>query len=164
MKGLDQTLVVIKPDGVQRSLVGRILQRFEDAGLKIVAMKMAWVDEDFAADHYFDVAKRHGEIIFKANVDFITLGPVVAMVIEGVGAIGIVRKIVGSTYPDSALPGTIRGDFSHHNKEWTDKDKRAVRNLIHASSSKSDAKTEIALWFKPAEIHTYKTVHEQHTF
>src|SRR5438552_309358 len=116
---MERSLVLIKPDGVQRAIVGRIIQRFEDAGLKIVGLKMQWIDEVFAKKHYFDVAERHSEKVLKANVDFLTVGPVVAIVLEGVAAVQIVRKLVGTTYPDSAAPGTIRGDFSHHNKEWT---------------------------------------------
>lgn len=162
---MEKTLVVIKPDGVQRGLTGRIIERFENAGLKIIGMKMAHVDEQFAAKHYFDVAERRGEKVFKANLDFITAGPVVAMVLEGVEAIATVRKIVGDTEPKGAMPGTIRGDFAHQSYEWTNKGNvKAIRNLIHASSSKSDAKKEISLWFNKAEIHTYKTVHQEHTF
>lgn len=162
---LEQTLVVIKPDGVQRGLTGRIIERFENAGLKIIAMKMAHVDEEFAAKHYFDVAERRGQKVFKANLNFITAGPVVAMVLEGIESIATVRKIVGDTEPKSAQPGTIRGDFAHQSYEWTNQGNvKAIRNLIHASSTKSDAKTEIALWFKKEEIHTYKTSHQEHTF
>ncbi len=161
---MERSLVLLKPDTVQRGLVGRIIQRFEDVGLKIVGMKMVWIDDDFAKKHYFDVAERHGEAILQANVEFLTMGPIVAIVFEGVGAVPIIRKLVGGTYPDSANPGTIRGDFSHHNKEWTDRDGRAIRNLVHASGSVDEAKIEIDLWFKPEELQDYKVDHEKHTF
>lgn len=163
---MERTLVLIKPDGVQRGLIGRILQRFEDAGLKIAGLKMVWVDEKFASDHYFDVAERRGQKVFKANVDFMIEGPVLALALDGVEAIATVRKMVGDTEPKSALPGTIRGDFSHQSYEWTNQtaSTKAIRNLIHASSSSDDAKKELALWFKGSELHGYQTVHEKHTF
>lgn len=161
---MERSLVVIKPDGVQRGLVGRVIQRLEDAGLKIVAMKMVHVDEQFAKDHYFDIAERRGEQVFKYNVDFLTAGPVVAMVLEGVQAIESVRKIVGSTEPKAAAPGTIRGDFAHQSYQWSDQEQKVVKNLIHASSSPEDAQKETKLWFEDPEIHTYQTVHETHTF
>lgn len=160
---VEKTFVAIKPDGIQRGLIGRILQRFEDAGLKIVAMKMVWINEEFASKHYFDIKERRGENVFKVLKDFITEGPVLAMVLEGVEAPEVVRKMVGATEPKSALPGTIRGDFSHHSYVHMDKEQRAIRNLIHASANQTEAEYEINLWFKPEEIYRYKTVHELHT-
>ena len=159
----EQTLVLIKPDGVQRALTGRILQRFEDAGLKVVGMKLVHVDKEHAGKHYFDVEERHGEQIFNANVNFLTEGPVLAMVLEGLQAVETVRKMVGSTEPKSALPGTIRGDFAHQSYEWCDANKQVIRNLIHASASSEDAQKELSLWFKPEELHSYTVVHEMHT-
>lgn len=159
----EQTLVLIKPDGVARQLVGRITSRFEDVGLKIVGMKMMWVDDDFSKQHYFDVAERRGDKVFGNLVKMITSGPVVAMVLEGVHAIELVRKMVGATEPKTAQPGTIRGDFSHHSYQWADDKDIAVRNVIHASSAVEDAKKEIALWFSASEIYKYPTVHEAHT-
>lgn len=161
---MERTLVLIKPDGVKRGLVGRILQRFEDAGYKIVAAKMVWADKKIAGKHYFDVEERHGKKIFEANVKFMSEGPVIALVIEGIEAITGIRKITGTTEPKSSPPGTIRGDFAHQSYGWMDKKSAVVRNLIHASSSKKDAKHEIALWFKKSEIHPYQTVYEPHTF
>ena len=157
---IERTLVLLKPDAVQRGLIGRVTQRFEDAGFKIIGMKMAWINKEFAKKHYFDVAERRGEAVLKKNVDFLTMGPVIAMVIEGVSAIENVRKIVGPTESKAAPPGTIRGDFSHLSYAYADEKEKAVMNIIHASGSKKDAEYEIPLWFKPEEMHSYKTVHE----
>ena len=160
---IERTLVLVKPDGVQRGLIGRIIQRFEDAGFKIVAAKMSWIDEEFAKKHYYDIEERHGEKVMKICTDYIKSGPVFAMVMEGVHAIDNVRKIAGDTYPNRANPGTIRGDFAHISKEHSNKHNKPTSNLIHASANKKDAENEIKLWFKPEEMHTYKTVHEVHT-
>lgn len=158
---IEKTLIVIKPDGVKRGLIGEVIKRFEQRGFKIVAMKMVFVDVTFAMKHYDeDLAKRRGEKVRKYNVDFLTEGPVVAMIIQGVNAIENVRKIVGSTEPKSALPGTIRGDFSHVSYEHCDSKSCVVRNVIHASDSKESAKKEIDLWFKESEINDYKLSHE----
>jgi nucleoside-diphosphate kinase len=159
---MERTLIVVKPDGVQRSLVGRVLQRFEDVGLKIVGMKMVWIDADFAKKHYFDLAERRGEHVLKNMVDLMTEGPVVAVVLEGVSAAENVRRIVGSTEPKSAAPGTIRGDFAHHSFAYTDEKQQGIRNLIHASGNAEEAKMEVALWFKDSEMHDYKTDQEKH--
>ncbi|MDP7140925.1 MAG: nucleoside-diphosphate kinase [Candidatus Woesearchaeota archaeon] len=161
---IERTLVIIKPDGVQRSLAGRIISRFEDAGLKIVGMKMNWIDDAFAKEHYSDIGERYGKRILENLVNYIKEGPVIAMILEGVDAVENVRKITGSTYPNEALPGTIRGDFSHISKNYANKKERKVGNLIHASATSKEAKEEIKLWFSIDELHNYKTVHEQHTF
>jgi nucleoside-diphosphate kinase len=162
---LERTLVLIKPDGVQRHLAGRIIQRFEDAGLKIVGMKFVWASKELALKHYDeDVAKRRGEAVRQFNVNFITEGPVIAMVLEGVNAVEIVRKIVGPTEPKAAAPGTIRGDFAHVSYAYADAKKSVIRNLIHASGDAEFAKKEIDLWFKKDELHSYKTVHDVHLF
>lgn len=160
---IERTLVLIKPDGVQRALVGRIISRFEDAGLKIVGMKMVWVDKDFAKKHYTeDITVRRGEKVRNQLLDFLQIGPVVAFCLEGVNAIENVRKMVGSTEPKSALPGTIRGDFAHVSYHYADTNKKVVKNLIHASSDAADAKREVELWFTEKELHTYKSVHDAH--
>jgi len=159
---MERTLIVVKPDGVQRSLVGRLLQRFEDAGLKIIGMKMVWIDADFAKKHYFDLAERRGEHVLKNMVDLMTEGPVVAVVLEGVESVENVRRIVGATEPKSAAPGTIRGDFAHHSFSYTDEKGRGIRNLIHASGNVAEAKQEVKLWFEDHEIHDYKTDQEKH--
>jgi len=159
---MERTLVVVKPDGVQRSLVGRILQRFEDAGLKTIGMKMIWVDKEFAKKHYFDLEERRGEMVFRTMTDYMSAGPVVAIVLEGVAAVENVRRIVGGTEPKSANPGTIRGDFAHHSFSYTDSKQREIRNLIHASGNLEEAKQEVALWFDPSEVHDYSTDQQKH--
>lgn len=162
---IEQTLVLIKPDGVFRSLIGEIIKRFEQRGLKIVALKMLQVDRKFAEKHYTDdITKRKGEKVRESLLKYLVEGPVVAMVIEGVSAIENVRKIVGPTESKSALPGTIRGDFSHVSYQHADENNLPVRNLIHASSDANDAKNEINLWFKKQEIIDYKTSIQNHVF
>jgi nucleoside-diphosphate kinase len=160
---LERTLVILKPDAVQRAFVGRIIQRFEDAGMKIIGMKMTWVTKEFGKRHYNDLAKRRGEAVLQRMLNYITEGPVIAFVLEGISAVEQVRKMTGSTEPKSAMPGTIRGDFSHYSYDVGDAKNTGVKNLIHASGSLDEAKFEIALWFAPEELHTYKTVHEVHT-
>ncbi|MDD5651184.1 MAG: nucleoside-diphosphate kinase [Candidatus Nanoarchaeia archaeon] len=163
MNMIEKTLVLLKPDAVQRGLIGEIITRFEKMGLKIVGMKMFLANEKFASEHYSDVKERRGEKVFMNNVKFLSEGPVVAICIEGVHAIEIVRKLVGATEPKAALPGTIRGDYAHVSYSYADEKNTVVRNLIHASSSKEDAEKEIKLWFKKDELYSYKTVHEKHT-
>ena len=161
---MQRTLILFKPDAVQRAIVGKVLQRFEDVGLKIVGVKMRWIDKDFGKKHYFDVAERHGDAVLQRLLNSITEGPVIAMVLEGVSAVELVRKMAGSTEPKSALPGTIRGDFAQHSYAVADKKNVGIKNIIHASGNLKDAEYEIKLWFTPNELHTYKTVHEIHTF
>lgn len=162
---LERTLVLIKPDGVKRALMGRILSRFEDAGLKVVAMKLKQVDEAHALKHYTeDLAIRRGQVVRDRMVDFLKTGPVLALVLEGINAIENVRKMIGATEPKAALPGTIRGDFSHVSYAHADAQGKGVENLIHASADATDASREVPLWFLPSEFSTYKTVHEAHTF
>ena len=160
---IQQTLVLIKPDGVQRGLIGEIIKRFEQRGLKIVALKLAKIDNDFSKKHYTeDIAKRRGAAVRKRLIKFITSGPVVAMIVEGVDAIENVRKLTGETESKSALPGTIRGDLSHVSFRYADDKKIAVKNLIHASANEEDAKNELALWFSVDEIHSYKRSDDEH--
>jgi nucleoside-diphosphate kinase len=158
---IQRTLVLLKPDAVQRTIMGNIITRFENAGLKIVGMKMVWVDSDFSKKHYSAHVEKP---FYKGLEDFITVGPVVALAIEGVESIETVRKMVGSTEPKKAQPGTIRGDFAHHSYDYADRKGIAIKNLIHASDSPESAAKELNLWFKEKEIHTYKTVHETHVF
>ena len=158
---IERSLVIIKPDGVQRSLVGEILKRFENTGLKIVGMKMTWADRKFAEEHY---RAHKAKPFFKDVVDFITEGPIVAFVVEGVHAVENVRKMVGSTSPNEAAPGTIRGDFAHISMKYASEKGSGGKNLIHASATKKEADDEIKLWFKKDELHSYKTVHEMHVF
>jgi len=162
---IERTFVAIKPDGVQRGLIGEVIRRFENAGLKLVGMKMQWIDKDFARKHYTeDIAKRRGEHVREMLIDYITEGPVVAMVWEGVHAIEVVRKIVGPTEPKAALPGTIRGDFTHVSYSYADSTKKSIKNVIHASGNAEDAKYEIPLWFTAKDLHSYKNVHDIHIF
>ncbi len=139
---MQQTLVIIKPDGVQRGLVGKLLARFEERGLKIVGMKLIQVDRALAEKHY---AVHKGKFFYQGLVDYITSSPVVAMVLEGHEAIGVVRTMVGATRPWEAAAGTIRGDYAL----------MGLRNLIHASDSPETAANEIALWFQPTEVQSY---------
>ncbi len=156
-----RTFVMLKPDTVQRGLIGAIITRFEHAGLKIVGMKTVRMSPELSRKHYIEhVAKP----FYKGLEHFITDGPVVAIAIEGINAVEIVRKLIGDTEPKKALPGTIRGDFSHHSVEYSNSRDMAVKNLIHASGNEQDAKRELVLWFSPTELHEYETVHERHVF
>jgi len=162
---IERTLILIKPDGVKRGLIGNCISRFEQRGLKIIGIKMKWADKDFALKHYTeDISKRRGEKVRNNLINFIVSGPVVALVIEGVNAVEVVRKITGDTEPKSAIPGTIRGDFAHISYGHADETNKAVANLIHASSSAEEAKQEIEIWFSKDELHRYKTSHEDHVF
>lgn len=159
----ERTLVLIKPDGVERGLVGQILTRFEQAGLKMAGLRLDLVDKKFAKKHYTeDITKRRGEKVRTHMVNMLSDGPVVAMVLEGIEAIELVRKMVGSTQPKEAAPGTIRGDFTHVSYAWSDSKDIGVKNVIHASSSKKDSESEIALWFSESQLHSYVSVHDKH--
>lgn len=139
----ERTLVLIKPDGVQRLLVGRILERYEARGLKLIGLKLVQVERALAERHY-DVHRERP--FFGSLVDFITSGPLVALALEGPDAIAVVRTINGATRPNQAAPGTIRGDFALE----------TAQNLVHASDGPETATAELALWFEPAELHTYE--------
>ncbi len=157
---IERTLVLVKPDGVERQIAGEIITRIEHAGLKIVGLKMVWMTKDFAKKHY----KAHiTKAFYKSLEDFITSGPVFAICVEGISAIELVRKLVGATEPKSANAGTIRGDYSHHSYAYSDKKGIAIKNLIHASGDKNDADYEVPLWFNDSELFDYRTVHEKHT-
>jgi len=158
---VQKTFVAIKPDGVQRGLVGEIIKRFENAGLKIIGIKMYWTDKEFAEKHY---EEHKNKPFFEGLVNFIQEGPVIAMAIEGVGAIATVRKIVGGTEPAKAAPGTIRGDYAHVSYDYADKKKIAIKNIIHASANEEDAKKELKHWFKDEELHSYPRVEEKHIY
>ena len=158
---IERSLVIIKPDGVERSLVGEIIKRFENTGLKLVGMKMVWVDKKFAERHY---SAHKSKPFFRELVEFITEGPVVAFALEGVHAVENVRRLVGTTSPHEAAPGTIRGDFAHLSMAYASKKGTGGKNVIHASGSKKEADEEIELWFKKDELHSYTTVHEKHVF
>ena len=158
---IEKTLVLVKPDGVKRGLIGNVISRFESIGFKIVAMKMVLSGQEKSGRHYGeDIAKRRGEHVRKNLIDFLNKGPIVAMVVEGPHAIEIIRKVVGSTDPKEAAPGTIRGDFSYFSLNYADLKGKAAFNVIHASSKKEDAEHEISIWFSPEEIYDYKTLHD----
>lgn len=188
---MEKSVVLIKPDGVKRGLVGEIIRRLERAGLKIIALKMVWVNKDLVGKHYADkkdyllsVGKKTletykkygkdpreslgtmdplkiGKIVRKWNMEFLSSGPVVAMLLEGPGAVVVVRKIVGPTFPLDALPGTIRGDYSFDSAHYANEKKRVVKNLIHASGDVKEAKFERQLWFQEKEIYAYKSSEEE---
>lgn len=160
--GVERTLVLLKPDAVARGLVGRVLGRFEDNLLKIVAAKMVWMDAELTRRHYFDLEERFGAGVYNAMAEFMQSGPVLALVLEGIEAVACTRKMVGSTYPDQAAPGTIRGDFAHMSRAYANAHGIAVANLVHASGTPDEAETEIAVWFSKEEIHAYPTVSEQY--
>jgi nucleoside-diphosphate kinase len=160
--GIERTLVLLKPDAVTRGLVGHVLARFEDALLKIVACKMIWMDADLNRRHYFDLEERYGPDVFNAVAAFMQTGPVFALVLEGIEAVAIVRKLVGATYPDQAAPGTIRGDLAHQSKAYANANRLPVANLVHASANRDDAKREIAVWFNESDMHDYQTLAERY--
>ena len=137
---IERTLVLIKPDGVKRGIIGKVLQRFEDAGMKPIGMKLVWADEDLAKMHYGDdILERRGEFVRNKLIHMLTKeGPVVAMVLEGLHIIEIVRKLVGATQGKEALPGTIRGDFSVQSYDYADSKEIAIRNVVHASADAND--------------------------
>ncbi|MGW6195396.1 nucleoside-diphosphate kinase [Kribbella sp. NPDC055110] len=164
MADLERTLVVLKPDALARGLVGRILQRFEDAGLKVVAMKMAQMDDDLTRKHYFDLEERFGAAVYQANAKAMQRGPVLALILEGVEVVANVRRLVGGTYPNEAPPGTIRGDFAHQSKEYCVERDKGVSNLVHASGNVAEAKQEIDLWFEAGERFDYHLPAETYTF
>ena len=136
---MERTLVILKPDAVQRGLVGRIMARFETKGLKTVALKMAVIDQATAERHY---AAHKGKDFYKPLIRFMTSGPLVFLVLEGREAVAVVRKMLGATFGPDADPGTIRGDFGVSNRF----------NLVHGSDSPEAAEEEIALFFKPEEL------------
>lgn len=185
----EKTFVLIKPDGVQRNLIGKIINRFEETGLKIVALKMLHPSHELAEKHYpldeewargiFNKTKASYEkdgkpFLFKDHIEagkeiqsrlirFLTSGPVIAMILEGPHAIEIVRKLVGSTESRAAAPGTIRGDFaSVESYAIADNKQRTIYNLIHASDTKATAEKEISIWFKQEELHNYAKELDKH--
>ncbi len=183
----ERTLVIIKPDGVQRSLIGEIIKRLERIGLKLVALKFSVPSADIISKHYQleddwitktgkkaikayqdkgkDVPEsdpeKAGNIVLKNLVKYMTSGPVVQMVWQGANAVSVVRKVVGKTEPLVSDVGTLRGDFVVDSYALADIDGRSVRNLIHASSDLIEAQKEIDLWFKKEEIINYRLVQEQ---
>ena len=146
---VEKTFVMIKPDGVQRAIIGELISRFEKVGLKLVGMKFVHVDADFSKKHYSDLV---GKPFYPGLEELLVSGPVVAMVWEGAQAIKLVRKMVGATEPAGSAPGTIRGDYAHMNYARADAAGIALPNLIHASDSPDGAAKEVALWFSGSEL------------
>lgn len=184
---LEKTFVIIKPDGVQRSLIGEVIKRFERLGLKLVALKFVIPTTDMAEKHYtldpewvrkvgeksiqgyqskgqvppsMDALEVGGKVL-KRLVRYMTSGPVLAMVWQGSHAVGIVRKMSGGTEPLSSDIGTIRGDFVTDSYQVADIEDRAIRNVVHASGSIDEANNEINLWFKPEEVLKYRLVQHE---
>ena len=160
---MEKTLVVLKPDAVKRSIVGEIIMRFEKAGLKIIGIKMLYPSQEHYHKHYEDISKmisRRGQKAFDVTLEFMMEGPVIAIVLEGVEAVSQVRKMVGTTEPKGAQPGTIRGDYAHMSFKHADDHGIGVPNLIHASGDEDEAEAEIWHWFNDDELYDYQTVHE----
>lgn len=144
---MEKTLVMIKPDGVERNLIGEIIRRFEEGGLKVKNIKMATPSREFVKTHY---AMHRDKPFFGMLIDYLAGKPVVAMVLEGKNAVANVREITGATDPSKAEKGTIRGDLGNDSREKADKEHRSIYNLIHASGTKDEAEVELMLWFGKA--------------
>jgi nucleoside-diphosphate kinase len=164
---MERTLIIFKPDAVQRGIVGEILTRFERVGLKIVAMKMVNPDRDHYYHHYETIGQmvsRRGEAQFEVQLGAMQEGPVIAAVLQGVGAVKLVRKMVGTTSTADAAPGTIRGDYAHASLDYVNEHNVALPTILHASGDAAEAAQEIDHWFANVEIFdTYETVHEYFT-
>ena len=144
---MERTLVIIKPDGVKRGLVGEVISRFERRGLRIAALKMMWLSEDRAQELY---TPHEGKRFYQGLVDFMTSGPVVAAAVEGESAIQIVRNMIGALKPEEAMPGSVRGDYSMDIRH----------NVIHGSDSRESAFRELAVFFDSSEFLEYHTCDE----
>lgn len=163
---IERTLIVLKPDALQRGVAGEIITRFERVGLKMIAAKIVEPDGEFYHHHYENIGKmvsRRGQKAFDITLGMMQNGPVLAIVLEGVEVVSVVRKMAGETEPSKALPGTIRGDFAHSSFAHSNAKDKGLPNLIHASGDPEEAKIEIEHWFKPEEIYDYSAAHEQHT-
>ena len=163
---MERTLIIFKPDAVARGIVGEIMSRFERVGFKVVGMKMLQPSNDHFFHHYETIGKvisRRGQKVFDNNLGLMQKGPVIAMVLEGIEAVALGRKMVGATEPKSPLPGTVRGDFAHMSFDHADKTDISVPNIVHASGDSAEAKEEIAHWFSESELFSYETVHEKFT-
>ncbi|MBM3260930.1 nucleoside-diphosphate kinase [Candidatus Kaiserbacteria bacterium] len=162
----ERTFIIVKPDGVQRGLVGEIITRFERVGLKIVGTKMIDPSVEHYHHHYETIGKmvsRRGQKVFDVTLEMMKVGPVIAFVLEGIEAVSLVRKMVGATEPKSALPGTIRGDYAHMSFAHADAQNMGANNLIHASGDPTEAAAEIAHWFAETELFDYETTHDKFT-
>ncbi|MEM3827078.1 MAG: nucleoside-diphosphate kinase [Candidatus Micrarchaeaceae archaeon] len=186
---IERTLVLVKPEGVYRALIGKVITTFEEAGLKVVGIKMVRPDKDLAGKHYAadeewmlsigrkanEAALKKGLKITESEIEIgkrvranllkhLTSGPVVAMAIEGNEAVYVVRKLTGSTEPRSADPSSIRGRYGVDSYEMGDLKSRPVKNIVHASENEKAAKKELALWFKKSELVDYHRVDEEHIY
>ena len=190
----EKTVVLIKPDGVKRGLIGEVVKRIESRGLKIIALKMITASKEHAHSHYpntepwlrgmgektlenykqyekdpvaelgTDDTLEIGKKVAEWNVDFLTSGPMVAMIVQGIHAVDMVRKIVGKTVPAIAEMGTIRGDFSVDSPTLANAAKRALHNVVHASGDQSESAHELEHWFSKEEVHEYKRAEEDIMF
>jgi nucleoside-diphosphate kinase len=190
----ERTLVLVKPDGVKRGLIGEVVHRVEKRGLKIIAMKMVQIGREHAENHLpkseewmerlghktlktfaeygidpveaqgTSDPKEIGKMVKEALIEYLTSGPVVAMVVQGIHAIDMVRKLAGHTLPVFAEMGTIRGDYSVDSPSVANVERRAIHNIMHASETKEEAENEINLWFSPEEVHAYKRAEEDIMF
>lgn len=160
---IQKTLLILKPDVIQRGLVGEIVQRIERVGLKIVGMKMMMPDREHFYKHYEEIGEmisRRGEDAFNYNLKYMTSSPVIAMVVEGVEAVDVLKKITGTTESKMAEAGTIRGDYSHMSFAYSGAQGIGVPNLVHRSGSLEEAEKEIALWFDDEELFQYKALND----
>jgi nucleoside-diphosphate kinase len=185
MNIMEKTLILIKPDAVQRGIIGEIITRFERCGLKMIGMKMVYASKELAGQHYADDEEwltilgqktaasyeqkglklgrtplEHGRLVRQQLIEFMSMSPIVALVIEGHNAVAHVRKIVGSTSPFDAPPGTIRGDYSFETYQMADSLSRPLQNLIHASGNAQEAQREIAIWFTAEEMHAWSRIED----
>lgn len=163
---MERTLIVFKPDAMMRGIVGEILSRFERVGLKIVGAKMVQPTEDHYHHHYETIGtviSRNGQVIFDNNLTYMLEGPVIAMVLEGIEAVTLVRKMVGPTEPKSAQPGTIRGDYAHMSYGHADGSGISIPNILHASGNLEEAQQEVPHWFSDSELFDYKTASQDFT-
>ena len=163
---MERTLIVFKPDSVMRGIVGEVLTRFERVGLKIVGAKMLFPDYDHFYQHYEGIGtlkSRKGDKIFEDQLATMQEGPVIAMVLEGVEAVDLVRKMVGPTEPKSAQPGTIRGDYAHVSYGQASGAGKGISNILHASADPKEAALEIDHWFSESELYDYESVHDRFT-
>ena len=161
---MERTLILLKPDALERGIIGEIITRFERVGAKMVGLKLLVSAKDTAGLHYTDdLAKRRGEKVRELMIQMLTSGPIVAMVLEGIEIVEITRKMVGATEPKSAAPGTIRGDYAHISFKHADEHGIGVFNLIHASASPEEAKAEINVWFKEEELVSHKPAYTKFT-
>lgn len=162
---MERTLIILKPDAVQRGITGEIISRFEKVGLKIIGMKMIFPDREHYYRHYEDISKmitRRGQKAFDVTLAIMLEGPVIAIALEGIEAVSLGRKMVGETEPKSAAPGTIRGDYSHISFTHAGKHDVAVPNVIHASGNVEEATAEIEHWFSQSELFDYRLAHEHY--